>query len=211
MNEQDEKLSTADIVPVDRTALARFGETWKDHLNSARDVPCSSPEEAEWWTAWRNAAHDALQAHDGERKEASGPYYNDFTVINKWFGTSGLPATELKNLANEKLAAFALEQEAASKAAAARAQLAAEAGDEDAVYEALAAIPDVQRTEGNSLRMGWTIEVVDEAAVNRAFTSFDEKKFRKAYPGLDKMDVAPEAPGLKFTRTARAQPTGRRK
>jgi hypothetical protein len=211
MSAQDPKLETTVLVPVDRTALAKFSAEWRTHLTEFADVPCTSDEEAAWWTAWRNSSHDALTAQDTERKETTGPLYTEFTTINGWYKEESAPALEFKKLANEKLSGYALAQEAAAKAAREAAQLAAQTGDDEAVYEALSAIPNIEKAEGSSTRFGWEPTVVDFAQLDDAYKLADTKKL-KAFAALHgKSDVAPVLAGVTFARVAKSQPTGSRK
>lgn len=216
-NEQDDKLQVStDLVPVDRHELATFKQDWTARLEEYKEIPCTDAEQAGWWTMWRNHAHEQLQARDEERKAVSGPYYNDFTTINKWFKDTGISATQFKELANKKLESYELAREAASQAAVAAAQLAAESGDEDAVYEALAAIPDVQRTDGNTNQFYWEVDEIDLDAMkthptSQAYLMVDTKKLAGVgRAAAASNNPAPSIPGVTWKRSAKSKPTGKR-
>lgn len=216
MSAQDEKLETTALVPVDRTQLSKFESEWKAYLAEFAEVPCGSAEEAAWWTAWRNEVHEQLTARDGERKEVTGPLYREYTTINGWYNNTGTPAAEFKALANKKLSDYALAQEAASTAAAAAAELAAQAGDEDAVYEALASIPDVQKLDGNTMFMGWEVdefdpEVMAANGTAKLYLVLDTKSIARLLKAAGSQAHPPVLAGVKFKRVARSQPTGKRK
>ncbi len=199
------------IIAVDRTALAKLKSEWTEMLAAYKDVPCDSLEAKAQWVEWRNHVHDIITGNETDRTDLTRPINAELRTLNTWFKESVAPAVAFKELANAKVEAFELAQDAAAKAAREAAQLAAQTGDDEAVYEALAAIPEQEKVEGNSTRFSWEPTVVDFAKLDDSYKLADLKKL-KLFAGIHgKSDVAPVLPGVTFTRKAKSQPTGSRK
>ncbi len=212
MTKQDDKQETATLVPVDRHALAGFNGEWTLKLSEFADVPCTSPDEEAWWVEWRNHVHTELTRLDAERKEVTGPLDREKKLIDGWYKADRAPAERFKELANKKLGAYALAQDAAATAAQQAATAALASGDNDAVVDALAAIPDIQKAAGNSTRLEWVWEVENIDQVPAMYTRkvIDDAAVQ-AY--VDRMGDGhyPMMPGIRFTKVAKVRPTGRRK
>jgi hypothetical protein len=212
MSLQDEDSNEETLVPVDRSALARLEQDWSGVLKAYKEVPCDSPDALLQWVDWRNHAHGVLKEHEVERTDVTKPINVDLRRINKWFKDGAASLTAFKKLANEKIEAYELAQEAAAVAGRLAAQVAAATGDDEAVYDALAAIPDQTKTSGNSVRMVWEAEVFEVDLLPEEWTQRVVREdviatYLKTFEGRD---TIPGMAGIRFKRVAKARPVGSR-
>lgn len=213
MTDQDDDDTGATLVPVDRHELTTLEQQWADSLQAYKEVPCESPLALETWVTWRNHAHEAIKEHESTRLEVTGPLNKDIRRINKWFkaGTASLRA--FKELANERIEAYELKLDREAAAKRLEATQAAAAGDHEAVYDALAAVPDQTKTAGNSVRMVWSAQVDDVSQLPAQWTRTvaNEETIVEYLKMHEDKDFIPPVPGLSFVRVAKARPVGRRK
>jgi hypothetical protein len=206
--EEGSRLKLVAILDIDHTRLEASRQEWQSILEAYRDLPCSTLEEEDQWADWLNAAHAVVKAAEAERLSKTGPINAELKATAAAYNESVAPAVAFKALAAEKLAAAKHARKLAEEAARAAAQLAAQAGDSEGVYAALATVGAAnEKISGTTGRTVVTVEVVDINLVDRALLILDEKKALALY----KLTGGQPVPGLKFTTTTKVQPTGRAK
>lgn len=168
---------------VDGTALNLHLAHWKDALAKFAELPCETEAQEVMWGKWLSQAQDTIKNLETDRKSEVEPFNKEVTAINGHYRTSRAPAEAFKELAKEKLAASALARQLAEDAALAAAALASKAGDSEAVYEALASVPDTVKVAGAATRFEYQATVVDFAALSDSFKLADDKKL-KAHANL---------------------------
>jgi hypothetical protein len=198
----------ATILPVDRHALNNTHATWQNILEAYAALPCGTLEEEDMWADWMNAAHIAAKILETERKGLTGPIDKELKTIAGYFTHAAAPALAFKELASTKIAAARGARQLAAKAAVDEARLAAQAGDTDAVYAALAvSAAGSEKVAGTSARQELTFSVVDISQVPRAFLCLDERLV-KAHLKANPTD---SIPGIEHSFNTKIQPAGVRK
>lgn len=201
------------IAPIDHTRLQGYRSSWGTALASYAEVPCDSAEGEAFWVQVRNAVHDAIQTLETERKEIALPIDRELKALNKTYREAREPAEALKELANKKLAEYAVAIEATRNAALVAATDAAKAGDTAQVSEALAVAAEAHTTaSGNTVRYSWKWSVEDVSQLPGLYTKVvaNEDAIAEYISRLDE-GFYPHLPGVKFERVAAVRPTGKRK
>lgn len=172
---------------------------WTDALAKFAELPCETEAQELMWGKWLSASQDTIKTLEDARKKDVGPFNDVVSEINADYRTHRAPAEAFKALAKEKIGACQLARQLAADAAQEAARLAAQAGDSEAVYEALAAVPDTVKVAGAATRFEYQATVVDFAALDDSFKLADDKKL-KAYANLGG-EPAP-LPGVVFNKVA---------
>jgi hypothetical protein len=160
------------------------------------------------WADWMNAAHKAAKDLETERKDLTGPLDKELKTIAGYFKEAAEPALAFKALAASKIAAARDARQLAAKAAVDEARLAAQAGDTQAVYAALAvSAAGSDKVAGTSARQELTFSVVDISQVPRAFLSVDERLVKAHF----KANPTDSIPGIEHSFNTKIQPAGVRK
>lgn len=121
-------------------------------------------------------------------------------------------AEERRKAAEAMAQANAQERARLAQAEAARqAEAAAKRAAEEAAARAAAALaPKAPATTANRIVTRWSLEIVEPAAVPRAFCSPDEQRIRRYMTACLESGETPELPGVRFVRTESVESRGNR-
>lgn len=195
---------------VNHGALAQHITHWKDALKKFETLPCESEAEEAQWGLWVSKAQDTIKTLEDERKSLVSPFNEVVGEINADYREAREAPEAFKELGKKKLGDCALRRKLAADAAHEAMRLAAQAGDADAVYEALALVPEDVKVKGASTTFTWEAFDCDVALMEPQFLMPDEsalKTYIKAFKGAE-----PAArPGVKFRQVANTAARGSRK
>lgn len=212
MTKKTEKQALSAKATVDHGVLATHITHWKDALKQFELLPCETEEQEAQWGMWVSKAQDTIKTLEDERKLKVGPFNEVVSDINADYREAREPAESFKELGKKKLGDCALRRKLAADAAHEAMRLAAQAGDADAVYEALALVPEDVKVKGASTTFTWELDedAVELDLVPVVFLAVNPdqvKKYIKGFKGAEPAAV----PGLKFRQVANTAARGSRK
>ncbi len=197
-------------VDIDADQLTTTFDSWREALAAYSELPCETEADEEFWNEWLTSCQDTIKFYETERKEKVGPLNDEVSCVNKQYKDSLEPTQAFKVLAKAKIAGAHERRALAATAAKQAAQLAAHAGDSEAVYAALAALPDDVKGTGSSARFTWEPTVVDFAALPDVYKLPNVKELAAYGKAYSKHDFAPNIPGVAWKKIAVVSAKGTR-
>ncbi len=205
--------STTLVVAYDRAPLVQAQTEWKEALAAWAEYGCDTLEDEDNWSAALVEVQDVWKQIEAVRTEQTGPLDKELKGLNKEFREYQAPLLEFKALATKMLSAARARRDAAERQAKLLVAQAAASGDEDATFDALAAVPETAKVAGTRTVYKWEFEVTDEAKIERRFMVFDEdlaKQFvAKAYGTKDSKTIV--MPGFTAHCVPQVSTNGRKK
>ncbi len=196
--------STTIVVAYDRKPLVEAQAEWKEALTSWAEYSCETLEDEDNWSEAVGSAQAVFKKIEDERIKQTGPLAKELKGLNKEFREYQAPLVAFKELGSKVLSAARARRDEAERAAKALVAQAAAEGDEDATFDALAAVPETAKVDGTRTTYKWEMEITDISKVERKFLSFDHIAARtfmaKAYDSKSSQTIV--MPGF----TARCVP-----
>lgn len=200
--------STTIVVAYDRKPLLAAATEWRIALLSWSEFACETLEDEDSWSEALGAVQAAYKKIEDERIKQTGPLDKEVKALNKEFREYQLPLTEFKALASKTLSAARARRDEAERQAKLLVAAAADEGDEDATFEALAAVPEKAKVSGTRTTYVWEHEIIDESKIPASVKTFDEKR---ANMFLSLNGEGTQIPGVVSRRVAKVSTNGRSK
>lgn len=161
---------------VDVAALASYRAQAEGLIDVLTNAPCETPEQEAWFSQSLSAVRGLIKGLEDERQAVTKPMLEAKRRADALFAPATKPLQQCEQIIRGKLAQAATLRLQAAQAARLAAESAAQAGDFEAVVDALAAAPEAVSTSGSSTRAFWTFEVVDFAALPDRFKMVDGRE-----------------------------------
>lgn len=190
------------ILPIDHTRLNKFKGEWETHLKELEDLPCTNEEEKAHWSQWLGFVQAGINALEEERKQLVAPINEDLKEANVHYARAEYPAKEAKDLIKRKLNEYAEACLKLEKELLATAATQAQAGNTEAVQEALSSLPDTQKVKGSSTKFVWAWKLVDYHSVPESWKTINDKALDETLKHI-KNDTPPNIPGIEFYQKAK--------
>lgn len=170
-------------------------------------APCKTAEQEAYFSGALSNVRALQKKMEDERTARTKPILAAKRSIDSLFTPVTKPLERCEGIIRNKLAAAALGRKEREAAAMLAAQTAAEAGDTDAVMDALAAVPDVVETTGSSVTYEWVVESYDVEKMDRFFVILQPDMEKLAgICKVNKLDInPPSVKGVVFMRVAKVR------
>lgn len=150
---------------------------------------------------------DVVRRKDGAaamRKRATGPLYKATKEIESWFAPYLRALEKMESILKSSMGQYRVEQERMAREARELAAKAADAGDSDALVEALTVATEAAQAPAGRATVGfeWRVKRIAEDLLPDEWWCPDQTRII-AFGLSHKGDDAPVIPGVVFERTAR--------